>query len=586
MGTKKKRVAQPDYYGDPPQKLDNTNFYGFQMDEDQLVYANAIWDKDKKFIACEANAGSGKAQPVDTIIPTPSGNVKLGDIKVGDYVFSRTGDPTMVLGVFPQGEQEAYEVTFNDGRKTICAREHLWTYYNINSGNQSLVTETLDSMLNRDIRLGNRGGSRYNIPVNSPVKYDAVPLPVDPYVVGSFIGNGCCTERALTISSNDEESVAEVARLLGASYKKCHEKNYSWHFFDKDGNKLKTRDVFADIPELIGDSYSKRIPSEYMYSSIEQRLSLLQGLMDTDGGIDYAEGRWNVRYTSVNKSLIEDIMRVCYSLGFTATMSEDRRKEKYKNGACYCLHFRVDNKSKEKLFRLARKKDKAIDAKSSDKKRKYNRLGIVGIKDLGYKTDMVCIYVDNDEHLYLTNDYIVTHNTTIAIGAALMLYHYGFYDEIYYIRTNSSERLGFLPGDLRDKERPYMLPLYGTLIKLGENPIVAVSDDTLGVDTNKGDAFITAFTDGYLLGVDWSRKIVIVDEAQCMTTDALRAILTRVNDDCKVIVIGSNLQIQGIKKDASGFTHCIEHFSKKEWAQICTLTKNYRGEVSAWADQL
>lgn len=175
--------------------------------------------------------------------------------------------------------------------------------------------------------------------------------------------------------------------------------------------------------------------------------------------------------------------------------------------------------------------------------------------------------------------------TTIAIATACLLYHYGLYDGCYYIRTNSSEKLGFLPGSLAEKEKPYMLPLYNTIMNIGENPYTAINDGSMEAQKN-GTGFFSAFTDAYILGTDWSKKVVVIDEAECMTTDALRAIITRCHDDCKVIVIGSSLQIQGIKKDASGFAHCIEHFSDRPWAEVCHLTKNYRGEMSAWADKL
>lgn len=191
-----------------------------------------------------------------------------------------------------------------------------------------------------------------------------------------------------------------------------------------------------------------------------------------------------------------------------------------------------------------------------------------------------------DKKVILCDAVAGSGKTSAAIGAACMLYHYGLYDGCYYIRTSHYDKLGFLPGSAADKERPMMLPLYSTLIKLGENPYVAVNEGTLGWEGGKSDAFWTAFSDAYVLGTDWENKVVVMDECQCMTTDALRSIITRCHDDCKVIIIGSTLQIQGIRKEESGFKHAIDHFSKKDWAQVCKLTKNYRGEVSAWADRL
>jgi len=176
--------------------------------------------------------------------------------------------------------------------------------------------------------------------------------------------------------------------------------------------------------------------------------------------------------------------------------------------------------------------------------------------------------------------------TTIALAVACLLYHYRRMDGITYLRipTASSEgRVGFLPGSLSEKIRYYMQPLYNTLIKLGENPYTSINDDTM-INQKNGTGFITAATDVYIRGDDISRQVVIVDEAQNATVDQLRTIITRCHDDSLVILCGSTRQIDLTNKADSGFTHCIEHFTGKPWAKICTLTKNYRGEMSAWAD--
>lgn len=176
--------------------------------------------------------------------------------------------------------------------------------------------------------------------------------------------------------------------------------------------------------------------------------------------------------------------------------------------------------------------------------------------------------------------------TVIAVAIALMYVRYGICDEAYYIRTPSSERrLGFLPGERNNKERPYMIPLIHSLINLGENPASVINDDTY-INQKMGTGVFTTMTDVYMLGSDLSKKFVIIDEAQCMTKEQLKAILTRCHDDCHVCVIGSTLQIQGIDPKDSGLKTCIEHFKNKEWATICTLSKNYRGEMSAWADKM
>ena len=193
---------------------------------------------------------------------------------------------------------------------------------------------------------------------------------------------------------------------------------------------------------------------------------------------------------------------------------------------------------------------------------------------------------DKNKRIVLVDACAGSSKTTLAVAVALMYVKYGICDEAYYVRTPSSEgRIGFLTGDRSSKERSYMQPLYSSLITLGENPIALINDDNF-LNQKMGTGVFTTMTDVYILGSDFSKKFVIIDEAQCMTSEQLKSILTRCHDDCKVVVIGSTLQIQGINPEQSGLVKCINHFRDKEWAQVCHLTKNYRGELSAWADKM
>lgn len=176
--------------------------------------------------------------------------------------------------------------------------------------------------------------------------------------------------------------------------------------------------------------------------------------------------------------------------------------------------------------------------------------------------------------------------TTIALAVACLLYHYGRMDGVTYMRipTSTSEgRVGFLPGTLAEKVRYYMQPLYNTINRLGENPYTAIIEESI-LNQKNGTGFINAATDIYIRGDDIARQVLIVDEAQNASIDQLRTIITRCHDDCLVVLCGSTRQIDLDDKSQSGFTKCIEHFKNKPWAKICTLTKNYRGEMSAWAD--
>lgn len=193
---------------------------------------------------------------------------------------------------------------------------------------------------------------------------------------------------------------------------------------------------------------------------------------------------------------------------------------------------------------------------------------------------------DQNKRLIIVDAVAGSGKTTLAVAVAYLYVKYRLSDEALYIRTPSSEgRIGFLPGDQSSKERPYMAPLYSALVNIGENPNTVINDDSM-INQKYGTGIFTPMTDVYILGSDYKNKFIIIDEAQCMTKEQLKAVITRCHDDCKVVIIGSTLQIQGIKPEESGLVRCIEHFSKKEWAQICHLTKNYRGKMSAWADKM
>lgn len=375
-------------------------------------------------------SGAGKAQPISTIIPTPKGDRMMGDLKVGDYVFDRQGNPTKILGVFPQGELDAYEVTLGDGRKTICNDEHLWSYYT-SKGN--LNTKTLREMM--DIGINKGVGKRWRIPTNEAVQYKEKELPLSPYALGAFIGDGSLSLplKPIVLSSVDEFVVSKVATEIGAvGYKKVPSENHSWVFhhepreysysggmygqtINKTRFQITTKELFEKIPDLMTTSHHKFIPKEYLNGSIKQRTDLLQGLMDTDGYIQNGD-RYQVRYSTMSEQLGKDVVSLCLSLGYLATLIVSDRKEK---GIEYSVNINIPNEKKCEIFTLPRRLNVAKEASIFKKKRNYWRIAISNVEKLEDKQEMVCIMVDNDEHLYLTNDFIVTHNTFITLAQTL-----------------------------------------------------------------------------------------------------------------------------------------------------------------------
>lgn len=177
--------------------------------------------------------------------------------------------------------------------------------------------------------------------------------------------------------------------------------------------------------------------------------------------------------------------------------------------------------------------------------------------------------------------------TTIAVGVANMLVQYGFYDGIVYVVAPvQEEKSGFLPGDPDQKTQVYTVPLYDALKKLDINPFTAVNQESIANQKN-GTGYIDCVSHLWLRGCNLENKVVIVEESQNFYRDELKKVLTRIADNSKTIVIGHTGQCDLYHNpERSGFAPYINHFKDEPYAQICTLTKNYRGKVSTHADEL
>ena len=180
-----------------------------------------------------------------------------------------------------------------------------------------------------------------------------------------------------------------------------------------------------------------------------------------------------------------------------------------------------------------------------------------------------------------------TGKTLIAVATANLLVQYGKYKGIVYIVSPVQEsKSGFLPGDADEKTRVYTEPLYDALGKIGVNPYTAVNQESI-MNQKNGTGYIDCLSHLWLRGCNLEDKVIIIDESQNMYTDELKKVLTRIADTSKTIVIGHTGQCDLYhNKENSGFAPYIEHFKDQPYAQVCELTKNYRGVVSNHADAL
>lgn len=366
------------------------------------------------------------------------------ELEVGDYVYNRHGKPVEVLGVYPQGKLDAYRMTFSDGREAISGIGHIWPYWQRTHKNgksvEKIFTKTLQEMLDKGIYVikpnekddpTRRNRSRFAMPINEPVEFPAREHKISPYVMGAFLGDGCKNDSAsFVLSSAFEYHVAQIAEKLGATGYSKSKGCYSWYFY-KDPKKthyLRIFDVDPTYTALLSDTYcgDKYIPEEYLLDSIENRWELLRGLMDTDGSIAKESWRHPLSFGTTSKRLAQDFRSLCNSLGLIAHIKEnDRRgKEHVASGKTYIrksVEYEVSilcpNELKPKFFTLKHKLERAYLAAEHEAARgaKYDRIQLKKVEKLPKKQDMVCIMVDDPEHLFLCNDYLVTHNTTLSM---------------------------------------------------------------------------------------------------------------------------------------------------------------------------
>lgn len=179
-----------------------------------------------------------------------------------------------------------------------------------------------------------------------------------------------------------------------------------------------------------------------------------------------------------------------------------------------------------------------------------------------------------------------TGKTTIAMGAANILVHdkrNGYNGIVYIVSPYGEQKQGYLPGSITEKSEVYYEPAYQAMIECGMNPNVVVCSESM-TSKKRGDSYVKLLTHTYLRGTNLSNKVVIIDEAQNYTLAELKKVLTRIHDDCKVIVVGHTGQID-IAAD-SGFARYIDHFTGHDRCAVCELTINHRGWLSTYADAL
>lgn len=542
-----------------------------------------------------APTGIGKELPISEPVLTPKGWMKNGELKIGDEIIGSDGKKQYVLGVYPQGVKPIYKVEFTDNTFVNCGLEHLWSVNTLNmrtsktrDKNRKVIykpnytyktVKTSDMML--DIK--KRGRYNYRLPIVEPIQFENNKVLIDPYLLGLLLGDGYLSYNSgVSISTKDDELFDYIKHLNEhASFNEyCRNdiqtiKRISLKSTIKE--KLKVYDL------LDKKSNNKFIPREYIYNSIDVRLSILQGLMDTDG---YVNKTGTVQISTASKELSENIREIVLSLGGTVSVNTKIPKYRYKGiqkigQLSYIVTISFVNNIVP--FRLLRKVNN-YRARTKYLEQKY-------VKSIKYSHDeeASCIKVSNADQLYVTRDYVLTHNTTVLTKFANSAFNYGanvlqafFEDNLNVIRkkhytiwtgiapdnqkSNQDEvveKVSKITSNRENRLHLLKLPTFGTSVSDIKNKIRRLESEGKKIDVLVLDYIDLISTEKTLEGEEWKGEGTITRALEGMADEFGIAIWTATQgnrDSMDSDIVTTNQMGGNIKKAQVG--HVIISIAK------------------------
>lgn len=405
------------------------------QDEDVLKAEKRFFKDMGKGILFTNGTGTGKAQPLYSKILTPDGWKSMRDIKIGDKVIAASGLPTKVIGIFPQGFKDIYEVTFSDGTTTRCCKEHLWETQTLrerrnqnNLESRPLSSKKVNKDLNRwkpKVRsleeIISSIDERHFIPVVKPIEFPEKEVLIPFYTMGYIIGDGHM-KSLVSVSSADPESLIRISKELPLDLTMRKIQNTKYDYKISNGNNIGKDGCFLPNPikteldrlGILGKlSYDKFIPKDYLFGSIEQRIALLQGLLDSDGWV--CKKTNSPYFSTSSERLANDFSDLVMSLGGVARKSIKHptftyKGEKKKGAPSYVISVNLPEGIEP--FFLSRK---SILYKANYKylpKKVIEKIEFIG------NEPTQCISIEDDRHLYVTDGFNLTHNTYTGLGIA------------------------------------------------------------------------------------------------------------------------------------------------------------------------
>lgn len=353
---------------------------------------------------------SGKMQPYDAKICTPKGFVDMGSLKVGDIISSANGGRQVVEKIYEHGLQDVWRITFADGRTTECGKEHLWKvqtkpYWD---GYGQFKVMTFGEIMQEMER-----GRKVALPMCGRVEFERCELPIRPYTLGAIIGDAMISNRQKPILCSDDMEIVNRIALDGYSIKSFPSAPRYFHIGDR-----KTLAAMRKLGLAGTHSWDKFIPECYKLAPVEDRIALLQGLFDTDGTVSGENHESS--YCTISPQLAKDVQWLIHSIGGKCRILEDHsRKYTYNNEVRkgkIIYRVRLNTTNNKELYCLKRKKE--IARTSNGKGNQVIRNIITSYEYVG-KKQCRCIRVSSPDHLYITDDFIVTHNTFGALLASM-----------------------------------------------------------------------------------------------------------------------------------------------------------------------
>lgn len=365
-----------------------------------------------------ARPNLGKAQPLDARVLTTHGWKAMGDIRVGDALASIDGRPSEVAAIHPQGVRQVYRVAFSDGRSTEVCGEHLWRVHHRGWARPRVLdTDTVRTMLAKKRYQKRLWVDRFQGEFD-----EGGDLPLDPWVLGALLGDGGLTkDSSVSFTNSDDWVVGKMRGLLPEGVVLTGGKDGQYYISAPDQPNNPVLDALRALGLQGSKSINKFIPPVYLHASRQVREQLLSGLMDTDGDV----GRTgSLVYGSSSLELMENVVYLVRSLGGVARVGKPKRPTYTHNG---------EKREGELAYRATLRLDRPWDCVTLPRRRgriavdgrKTPRLTFASIEPTRM-TEVQCITVTHPSHLYVTDEFTVTHNSWALILIAITLYQAGY----------------------------------------------------------------------------------------------------------------------------------------------------------------